>query len=44
MATVREAGPAAVGGTLTAPGRHQVTAFALMVAVLIASRGRILRA
>jgi branched-chain amino acid transport system permease protein len=37
MATVSEAAPAAVGGTLTAGGRHQVTAFALMVAVLIAA-------
>jgi len=37
MATVREAAPAAAGGSLTAPGRHQVTAFALMVAVLIAA-------
>jgi len=34
---VREAEPAAAGETLSAPGRHQMAAFALMVAVLIAA-------
>src|SRR5216117_3019076 len=37
MSTVREGAPAEVGGTLAAGGRHQVTAFALMVAVLVAA-------
>src|SRR5207247_9780330 len=35
--TVGEGRPAEVGGTLAAGGRHQVTAFALMVAVLVAA-------
>jgi len=37
VTTAREAAPAAAGEALAAPGRHQVTAFALMVALLVAA-------
>jgi len=37
VATASEAAPAAAGEALAVPGRHQVTAFALMVALLVAA-------
>jgi len=37
VATAGEAAPAAAGEALAVPGRHQVTAFALMVALLVAA-------